>query len=133
MQAERALEHAVHLGHGGDGLLDGGGEAGLGGDDEGQAVLGVAGALEDGVDVGADFGERAGDGGDDAGLVVDDEAEVVRGEEFAGDLAACGRGAGRRLEPCATARMSETTATAVGSPPAPWPEKTTSPPKRPLK
>ena len=37
------------------------------------------------------------------------------------------------LQPCATARRSETTATAVGSPPAPWPEKTTSPPKRPLK
>ena len=53
----------------------------------GQAVLGVAGALQDGVDVGADFGKRAGDGGDDAGLVVDDEAEVVRGEELAGDLA----------------------------------------------
>ena len=28
--------------------------------------------------------------------------------------------------------MSETTATAVGSPPAPWPEKTTSPPNVPL-
>ena len=36
------------------------------------------------------------------------------------------------MQPCATARRSETTATAVGSPPAPWPEKTTSPPKRPL-
>ena len=40
-------------------------------------MFGVAGALEDGVDVGSDFGERAGDGGDDAGLVINDEAEVV--------------------------------------------------------
>ena len=55
LEAEGGLEHAVHASDGADSLLDGGGEAGLGGDDEGETVFGVAGALEDGVDVGADF------------------------------------------------------------------------------
>ena len=87
MQAEGAFEHAVEFGEGAEGFLDGGGEAGFGGDDEGQAVFGVAGALQEGVDVGSDFGECAGDGGDDTGLIVYYEAKVVRGEEFAGDLA----------------------------------------------
>ncbi len=86
LEVERGFEHAVHGGDGGDGGGDGGGEAGLGGDDEGKAVLGVARALEERVDVGADTGECAGDGGDNSGLVVDDEAEVVRREELAGNL-----------------------------------------------
>jgi len=46
----------------------------------------VAAVLEDGVDVDADPGERAGDSGYDAGTVFYDEAEVVRGGDVAGDL-----------------------------------------------
>ena len=48
-------------------------------------MFGVAAALEEGVDVGSNLGERAGDGGDDAGFVVDDEAQVVGGYGVAGD------------------------------------------------
>ena len=50
-------------------------------------MLVVAGALEDGVDVGSDLGESSGDGGDDAGTVVDDETEIVGRDEVAGDAA----------------------------------------------
>lgn len=49
-------------------------------------MFGVAGALEDGVDVGTDLGEGSGDGRHYAGLVVDDEAEVMGSEELTGDL-----------------------------------------------
>jgi hypothetical protein len=84
LETEWGLEHEVELGH----LVHGGGEggagAGLGGDDEGQAVAGVAAVLKDGVDVDGGVAEDAGDGGDDAGAVGDDEAEIVGGEEVSG-------------------------------------------------
>ena len=91
LQAERWLEHAVEMAHACDGLSDDTGKARLRGDDEGEAVLGVAGALQDGVDVGSDARECAGDGGDDAGFVIHDEAQVMRGDELSGDGARGGR------------------------------------------
>jgi len=127
----RGLDHELHFGHLGDGFIERGTQAGLGGDDEGEAVAGVAAVLQDGVDVDANLGERAGDGGDDAGGVFDNEAQVVRGEDVSGDLDFVGR------EADADAAFGDGEDVAgdgycCGCPPAPWPEKTTSPPNLPL-
>ena len=105
--------------------------AGFDGDDEGEIAFLVAGALEEGVDVDFFCGEGAGDFGDDARAILHDEADVVAELEFAADMRGrLGRSAAR--DPWASEIRSETTATAVGLPPAPWPEKTTSPPYWPL-
>ena len=73
-----------------------------------------------------------------ARLVADDEPDVVRRDEVAADLwKVVQRAGGRRASSLHRPRerrtdsTSDTTATAVGEPPAPEPENDVSPPKMP--
>ncbi len=128
LQVEGRLEQAVQVADAFEGPLERRGLARFHGDDEGQRVLGIAGLLHDGANVDALAGQRSGDLGDDAGPVVDQEADVVGNLELRGSHS-LGRMEFRLAAiRCARASRSLTTATAVGCPPAPWPEKTTSPP-----
>ena len=85
LKAERFLKHGRHFGDGSDSGFDGTGEAGLGGDDEGQRVLGVAGGAAGCCRCWHRPLQASRDGRDDAGLVLHDEAKIPGGHELTGD------------------------------------------------
>ena len=85
LQAQRRLDHELHLRHIGDGLVERRGQAGLGSHDERQLVGCVAAMLQDRIDVDTNLGERTGDARDDAGTILDNKAQLVRGDEITGN------------------------------------------------